>query len=153
MPAEFEPQARIWMLWPERPDNWRCGAKPAQKAFADVARAISQFEPVTVCASAAQYGNARRLLPPEITVVEMSSNDAWVRDCGPTFVVNGREIRGVDWEFNAWGGLVDGLYFPWDKDDAVAEKICELEGADRYRTEGFVLEAARSTPTARVPWS
>ncbi|MBQ5793185.1 MAG: agmatine deiminase family protein, partial [Clostridia bacterium] len=41
MPAEFEKQERIWMLWPERCDNWRCGAKPAQKAFADVARAIS----------------------------------------------------------------------------------------------------------------
>ena len=23
MPAEFEPQAGVWMLWPERNDNWR----------------------------------------------------------------------------------------------------------------------------------
>ena len=30
MPAEFEEQEQIWMLWPERPDNWRNGAKPAQ---------------------------------------------------------------------------------------------------------------------------
>ncbi|MEG1242378.1 MAG: agmatine deiminase, partial [Oscillospiraceae bacterium] len=28
MPGEFEPQKQIWMLWPERPDNWRDGAKP-----------------------------------------------------------------------------------------------------------------------------
>ncbi len=41
MPAEFEPQKQIWMVWPERPDNWRWGAKPAQKAFVNVARAIS----------------------------------------------------------------------------------------------------------------
>ena len=33
MPAEFEPQAGVWMLWPERPDNWRGGGKPAQRAF------------------------------------------------------------------------------------------------------------------------
>ena len=31
MPAEFEPQSGIWMLWPERNDNWRGGAKPAQE--------------------------------------------------------------------------------------------------------------------------
>lgn len=37
MPAEFEPQAGVWMLWPERNDNWRDGAKPAQRAFLDVA--------------------------------------------------------------------------------------------------------------------
>ena len=99
MPAEFEPQAGVWMLWPERNDNWRGGAKPAQKAFLDVATAILQFEPVTVCG-----------------------------------------VRAVDWTFNAWGGLVDGLYFPWDLDDQVAQKVCEIERVDSYRTEGFVLE-------------
>ena len=141
MPAEFEPQAGVWMLWPERPDNWRGGGKPAQRAFCAVAEAIARFEPVTMCVSAAQYQNARARLPEHIRVVEMSANDAWVRDCGPTFLVNDAgELRAVDWEFNAWGGLVDGLYFPWDKDDQVAQKICELAGADSYRTDGFVLE-------------
>ena len=141
MPAEFEPQSGVWMLWPERNDNWRDGAKPAQKAFLDVATAILQFEPVTVCVSPAQYQNARERLPRAVRVVEMASNDAWIRDCGPTFLVNGNGgVRAVDWTFNAWGGLVDGLYFPWDLDDQVAQKICELAGADSYRTDGFVLE-------------
>jgi agmatine deiminase len=63
-----------------------------------------------------------------------------MRDVGPTFVVNARgEVRGVDWQFNAWGGLDGGLYFPWDKDDAVAQKVLEIEGRDRYRAP-FVLE-------------
>lgn len=38
----------------ERPDNWRDDAVHAQNIFAKVATAISKFEPVTVCASAAQ---------------------------------------------------------------------------------------------------
>lgn len=140
MPGEFEEHRGTYIIWPERPDNWRLGAKPAQKVFCEVAKAISQFEPVTVCVNESQYENARHLLDDNIRLVEMSSNDSWVRDCGPTFVTNGKEIRGVDWTFNAWGGLVDGLYFPWDKDDKVARKICEIEGADRYRTEDFILE-------------
>jgi agmatine deiminase len=41
--------------------------------------------------------------------------------------------------FNAWGGLQGGLYFPWDQDDAVAQKVLEIEGRDRYRAP-FVLE-------------
>ena len=141
MPGEFEPQKQIWMLWPERPDNWRSGAKPAQKTFLNVAAAISEFEPVTVCVSKEQYANARNLLPRDIRVVEIASNDAWIRDCGPTFLVNDKGgVRAVDWDFNAWGGLVDGLYFPWDMDDMVAQKVCEIEGVDTYRTPGFVLE-------------
>ncbi len=140
MPGEFEPHSGTYIIWPERPDNWRLGAKPAQKVFCEVAAAIARFEPVTVLVSDAQYANARNSLAPEIRVCEVSNNDAWVRDCGPTFVTDGREVRGVDWDFNAWGGLFDGLYFPWDKDDAVAGKICEIERRDRYRTPGFVLE-------------
>ena len=140
MPGEFEPHDGCWMLWPERPDNWRLGAKPAQQAFAAVATAISASEPVTVGVSAGQYANARRVLAPAIRVVEISSNDAWMRDVGPTFVVNDRGgVRGVDWMFNAWGGLDGGLYFPWDKDDAVAQKVLEVERRDRYRAP-FVLE-------------
>jgi agmatine deiminase len=128
------------MLWPERPDNWRLGGKPAQLAFAAVAAAIAGSEPVTVGVCARQFANARRLLPPAVRVVEISSNDAWMRDVGPTFVVNDRGgIRGVDWMFNAWGGLQGGLYFPWDRDDAVAQKVLEIEGRDRYRAP-FVLE-------------
>ena len=140
MPAEFERHSGCWMLWPERPDNWREGAKPAQAVFAAIATAIAGGEPVTVGVSAAQFQNARGRLPPQVRVVEISSNDAWIRDCGPTFVIDAKGgRRGVDWTFNAWGGLAGGLYFPWDRDDEVARKVLEIEGADRYRTR-FVLE-------------
>ncbi len=141
MPGEFEEQKQVWMIWPERPDNWRCGGKPAQEAFINVAKAIAAFEPVTMLVSNGQYTNARTRLPQEIRVVEMSNDDAWARDSGPTFVINDKgEIRACDWTFNAWGGLVDGLYFPWANDDKIAHKVCELEGIDSYRTEDFVLE-------------
>jgi agmatine deiminase len=140
MPAEFEPHAGCWMLWPERTDNWREGAKPAQAVFAQIASAICAAEPVTVGVSAAQFQNARARLDPRVRLVELSSNDSWMRDCGPTFVLDPRRRRrGIDWTFNAWGGLSGGLYFPWDRDDEVAAKVLEIEGDDRYRTS-FVLE-------------
>ena len=113
MPAEFEPQDCIWMLWPRRPDNWRDGAKPAQHAYKEVAQAIAQFEPVTVGVNPEDYAAARYELGDldNVRVVEMTSDDAWIRDCGPTFVVNDEGgVRAVHWHFNSWGGLVDGLY-------------------------------------------
>ena len=140
MPGEFEPHSGCWMAWPERPDNWRLGAKPAQEAYAAVAEAINASEPVTMAVSDAQFEHCRSVLSPSIRVIEISTNDAWIRDMGPTFVVNddsGR--RGVDWRFNAWGGLEGGLYFPWDRDERVAQKVLEIEGADRYRAP-IVLE-------------
>lgn len=141
MPGEFEEQEKVWLLWPERCDVWRNGAKPAQSNFTEVAKAISKFTKVTVVASPRQYDNARYMLPDDVRVIEMDQNDAWIRDTGPTFVVNDKgEIRGVDWKFNAYGGLHDGLYFPWDADDRIARKVCEIEEIDSYHTDDFVLE-------------
>jgi len=140
MPGEFEPHQGCWMLWPERGDTWRLGGQPARKVFAQIAETIVKSEEVTVCVSANQFDNARKLLPDAIRLVEMSSNDAWMRDVGPTFVSDKKgRIRGVDWHFNAWGGLKDGLYFPWDRDAAVAKKILEMERIDRYRAP-LILE-------------
>jgi agmatine deiminase len=136
MPGEFELHSGCWMAWPERPDNWRLGAKPAQAAYAAVAEAIAASEPVTMAVSDAQFEDARAVLPTEVRVVEVSADDAWVRDHGPSFVVDGKGgRRGVDWRFNAWGGI----YESWDRDERVAAKVLEVEGADRYRAP-IVLE-------------
>lgn len=141
MPGEFEHHDGCYMIWPERPDNWRLGGKPAQAVFTEVANTIGKYEPITMIASKAQYSNARQMLADYVRVVEMANDDSWCRDCGATFVINDKgEVRGVDWAFNAWGGLVDGLYFPWDSDDKVAQKMCEIERVDSYRLDDFVLE-------------
>jgi agmatine deiminase len=140
MPGGFEPHSGCWMIWPERPDNWRWGAKPAQAAFAAVAEAIAVSEPVTMAVSDAQFEHCRSVLSDAVRVVEIATDDSWMRDVGPTFVVDGEGgRRGVDWVFNAWGGLGDGLYFPWDRDDRVAAKVLEIERAGRYRAP-LVLE-------------
>lgn len=141
MPGEYEEHSGTYIIWPERPDNWRLGAKPAQHVFTQVANTIAKYEPVTVCVSKEQYSNARNMLNDNVKVVEMSNDDSWMRDCGATFVVNDKgDVRAVDWTFNAWGGLVDGLYFPWDQDDKIALKMSELEQVDSYRLDDFILE-------------
>jgi agmatine deiminase len=136
MPPEWAVHARTWMLWPQRPDNWRFGGKPAQRAFATVAKVIRRFEPVTMGANPNQFAIARQILPNDVRVVEISNNDSWMRDCGPTFVVNGQgDVRLVNWKFNAWGGL----YQDWLLDEIVPLKIAEMEGVDCYNAP-LILE-------------
>lgn len=134
MPGEFEPHDGCWMAWPVRPDVWRLGGAPAREAFATVAAAIAPSEPVTVAAPPGAVDSAKALLPAAVRVIPIPSDDAWMRDTGPSFVLDGEGVRrGVDWEFNAWGGAVSGLYASWANDDAMAARVCEVEGVDRYR--------------------
>lgn len=92
MPAEFAPQDRVWMGWPHRTDTWAHGAKPAQKQYAAIARAIAEFTPVTICANQADYANCKAVFDEDenVTVIEMTSDDAWFRDTAATFVINGK---------------------------------------------------------------
>jgi agmatine deiminase len=69
-------------------------------------------------------------LPAGVQVLALPNNDAWVRDTGPTFLLDAKGRRcGVDWRFNAWGGL----YADWRRDAALAARVLALEGAPRYR--------------------
>ena len=148
MPAEFAPQERVWMGWPHRTDTWAHGAKPAQKQYAAIARAIAEFTPVTMCANEADFANCLAVFEDDdnVTVIEMTTNDAWFRDTGATFVTDGKGgKRACDWHFNAYGGLIDGLYFPWDADDQIAAKMAQLTGCVRYRPDDMILEGGSIT--------
>lgn len=148
MPAEFEPQRRVWMGWPHRTDTWSFGAKPAQRQYADIARAISEFTPIVMCVNQADYANAKAVFEQDesVTVLEMTTDDAWFRDTGATYVINDAgEVRANHWHFNAYGGFYDGLYFPWDKDEQIALKMAEFSGVRRYRPDSLILEGGSIT--------
>lgn len=142
MPGEFAPHRGCLMIWPWRPGSWIYQAKEARKAFAAVAEAISKSEQVYMIVDESSIMSAKELLPENIQLLMMETDDAWARDTGPTFVKNpdSGEIRGIDWQFNAWGGAVDGLYPSWEKDDAVAVQVCEALGISYYSARPFVLE-------------
>ncbi|MBJ7222089.1 MULTISPECIES: agmatine deiminase [unclassified Brenneria] len=140
MPAEWAPQDAVWMLWPYRRDNWRDDALPAQKTFAQVAETIARKTPVIMGVPARYRDDAKRIMPANVTLVEMESDDAWMRDTGPTMVLNqAGERRGIDWRFNAWGGELGGLYEDWRQDEKVAAQVLAYHQDARYEAP-LILE-------------
>ena len=142
MPAEFAPHRATVLIWPVRPGSWGRDPSAAQKAFLDVISEIAKGAEVYLLAGPTDFAAAKAAVADisRVTVLEIASDDAWARDVGPTFVTDGKILRGISWKFNAWGGEVDGLYAQWDKDDAVAAALCEKLGVDCYDAGAFVLE-------------
>ncbi|WCN10914.1 agmatine deiminase [Marinomonas mediterranea] len=140
MPGEHHPHSSVWLIWPERPDNWRDNAKPAQATFARFITALSDYVDVNLAVSPECLNDAKQQLPESITLHPMKSNDAWMRDVGPTFVINDKgEKRAVDWHFNAWGGKLDGLYEDWSDDERIAKQVADAEKTAAYKAP-FILE-------------
>lgn len=128
MPAEWSPHAACWMGWPCRPEAFG-DCREARTAFAAVARAISEFEPVRMIARPEDAADARKQLHGVAEVLEWPLDDSWLRDIGATFVKNAAgEIAGVDWIFNAWGEK----YAPFNHDAAIAARMLQHLGIRRF---------------------
>ncbi len=142
MPAEFSPHRGTVIVFPERAGSWGYGAVPAQTVFADIIREIAADEEVFVVVSDNTEARARELLGGlgSVTLLNIPTDDSWARDIAPTFVSDGTAVRGIDWQFNAWGGEYDGLYAHWERDNALASRFCELMGYECYDAQHFVLE-------------
>ena len=140
MPGEFEKHACTWMVFPHRSDNWRNDAVFAQKRICELANLISSFEKVRMIVPREHVGKALKLLEDSVDIVVAETDDAWIRDTGATFVSDGQEVRGISWDFNAWGGHEGGLYSSWDKDSEIAKYMCRIHRMKVYETPGFVLE-------------
>ena len=127
MPPEWTEHTRTFISWPIQASM--CYPKDYDlvcQSYAEIIQAIVDFEPVTVVVNSAELEKLSRLFHNErIELLPIMHNDAWLRDNGPTFIVNDDGgLAGVNWKFNAWGGK----YAPWDLDDLVATELLKHVG-------------------------
>ncbi|MEQ8356670.1 MAG: agmatine deiminase [Kiloniellaceae bacterium] len=136
MPPEWGPHERCWMAWPCRGSLWLEGLEASRGAYAKVARAIAGFEPVTMLANAEDLEDATARCGDSVTCQALPLDDSWMRDSGPTFLVDGKGgLAAVDWQFNAWGGK----FQPYDQDALVAGRVLAQLGVKTYAAP-LVLE-------------
>jgi agmatine deiminase len=131
VPAEWEPQDAVWMQWPQR---WE---RSYEVAFSRIVATVLQYEEVHLLVNDEQtrasaeaslaedggltaevIGGAVSARGFHITWHEIANDSAWMRDNGPTYVLEGGELRIQDWGFDAWGGAF-GAGIPYAADDAV----------------------------------
>ena len=130
MPSETAPHERMWMAFPPSASylcETRDQAEASRSAWALVANTITEFEPVTMMVDPGDLEIAARYLSAAVTVVPAELDDAWMRDIGPSFVLDGDgQLGAVEWVFNGWG---QGEWATWDKDSLINKQVTALAGA------------------------
>jgi agmatine deiminase len=142
-PAEWEPQAAVWLSWPHHRQTWPRHFRPIPEKFAEIVAHISRREKVRINLARPRQKRAQSLInraKAELANVEFfdhPTNDAWCRDHGPIFVKNDRtgEVALTDWRYNAWGGK----YPPFDLDNEIPARIAAALGLRRF-VNHMVLE-------------
>lgn len=142
MPAEWEPHEAMWLTWPQNPYTWHLGFEFVEDVYVQMIRALVEGEVVRVLVNDARTAERvyRRLeegnVPLErVELYDIPTNDAWIRDYGPNFILNDTSLALNNWGFNSWGGK----YPPWDLDNAVPREISRRLSIQMF-SPGIILE-------------
>ena len=144
-PAEWERHKATWLSWPHNRSTWPGCFDLIPPLFARFVQLLAQQEPVVIligdgsCAEQARklVGNLQN-----VTLLPWRTNDAWMRDYGPTFLqrIDDQPDMLIHWQYNAWGGK----YSPWELDQQIPITISrELDYrlfASPLTLEGGALE-------------
>jgi|TARA_S200000501_G_scaffold133342_1_gene126122 agmatine deiminase len=126
MPAEWQNHSQCWMAWPCR-EGFNSEATCLN--YAEVAKTISRFEPVSMVVHPQDREAAQTVLGSQINCVEIPIDDGWFRDNGPNFLVNDRgDVAGACFGFNAWGGN----YEPFEDDAQAAPRLMSTLGLQMF---------------------
>ena len=129
MPPEWSRHERTWVAFPTAGytlGETEADHEAARKTWASVANAASEFEKVSVVVNPGDEATAKRYLSAACEIVPIAINDAWIRDSGPTFVMEDGHLAAVDWIFNGWGAQG---WATFDKDAKLASEIAAIAGA------------------------
>ncbi len=144
MPAEWAPQDAIWLSWPSgNPDYWPETLAKVEGAFAEIAAAISRFQPVRINAPEPRHQAIRRLIgsanshPGNVQLYNHPNDDVWCRDHGPIFVKHrdSGDIAITNWGFNGWGDK----FGPYDLDGQIPVLVADALGMKRFDAD-IILE-------------
>ncbi len=152
-PAEWEPQAAVWLQWPQAYEG-----EAVQSVFVSIAERVAEYEPVVLLAAdedTLARGRAALAEDANITWHVVPNDNSWMRDSGPRYVEVDGALVAQNWEFDAWGGGF-GRSIPYAADNALPDAVAELIGLPVERV-GLVHERGdlevNGVDTALVSWS
>ena len=136
MPGEWERHAATWIAWPHHEPDWPGKLAPIPWVYAEIVRALSEFERVEIlCHDEEVAANARLLLTAHGVLergdcyrLHIGANDrVWLRDSAPTFVIRAdRQVELLNWAFNGWA-----KYPNYSKDAEIGRVIERITGLPR----------------------
>ncbi|MCG7586337.1 agmatine/peptidylarginine deiminase [Photobacterium sp. OFAV2-7] len=140
VPAEWEPQAAVWMQYP---DQWEANMRPA---FARIVSVIQKYQPVHMLTRTQEEKDQAQQLMTSLGVAETNLewhvvpiDNAWMRDNGPIYVTDGTSTWIQNWGFNAWGGNFGGDV-GYTKDNLIPDYVANQLNVKSEQYLDYILE-------------
>ncbi|MDX1808905.1 MAG: agmatine deiminase family protein [Sulfurospirillaceae bacterium] len=121
LPAEWEKQEFILLVFPDSRSDWKHSIDEIRLAYIQLINAIQKYQKCIILCRKKDEVSALLNSMENITLIEIETNDTWIRDFGVIGVYEDEKLKNYDFTFNAWGGKFDAT-----KDNLVNTKLQEL---------------------------
>lgn len=123
--AEWDCQDGILIAWPHAGTDWAYMLDEVTACYVQLTKAILQDDDERLVIVAPDADDVRAAIGTDadwsrITIVELPTNDTWVRDYGPIALWHEGRMTLADFTFNAWG-----MKFAADCDNLVTSRLDE----------------------------
>lgn len=140
-PAEWHKHKATWLSYPHNENSWPGKIETIYPSYNLFIKELAQVEQVHINIldenQKAWAENELKKISCNMSNVffhSFKTNDAWIRDHGPAFVLNGKEKAIVNWNYNAWGGK-----YPAELDNLIPEQIADYLDLSSFEP-GIVME-------------
>ena len=143
MPAEWEPHSGTWLTWPHNLETWPGqDLQQVETEFRTIIQQLAIDEPAHILVNGEKMERSVETTLREngvnmanIVLHNIPTNDSWIRDYGPNFIVqdNGK-VAVNDWDFDSWGRK-----YKWELDDLAGTLIAEKSKLFHFKPK-LVLE-------------
>ncbi len=146
MPGEWEHHVGTWLTWPQNQETWHGKyLEQAENVYLEIIRNLSPGERVFILVDdldtqsrVTNLFSKKKLSLENIDFFIIPTDDAWIRDYGPNFLINNKDpknrVAANNWKFDSWGKK-----YKWELDNEVSELILNCLGYPIF-DPGIVLE-------------
>lgn len=135
-PAEWEEQEALIVVFPPKQSDWAHSLKEIHQSYLEFIGKIARFQKcMVICEDKKALATALPSLQ-NVELIEMPTNDTWIRDFGGINVYKNGKRQTYDFIFNAWGNKFDASI-----DNTITQRLFDeghLKG--KLKSLDFVLE-------------
>ncbi len=143
LPAEWEKHESTWLSWPYNLDTWHHDSHiQAQISFLKFIKIIQKGETINLIVNDLETRDkvlnlaSQQDISLHNTIFHyQETNDAWIRDYGPDFLIGDTTTKTLNWQYNAWGNK-----YPYTKDNKISQYISNQNPQFQSKNIDFVLE-------------
>ncbi len=144
LPAEWEKQSAILIIWPHADTDWRPTLSKVEETYIEISLEILKRQKLIICfhnQNIKQHAltalNTNKANTSNLISFIAENNDTWARDSGPITILDNSILTLLDFTFNGWGDKYSSSL-----DDQITAKMLHSININNhnYKSIDMILE-------------